>query len=74
MHRTTIPDLTADTDNYLKLKQVYERKSEQDRDELQQITKEILSGTNREIGIDEIKTFIEHIFNLNFIAYRYTHL
>jgi len=63
--------LTADTENYLGLKKIFERKAEQDREEMQRIIAELLTGTQRSISTDDVKLFIEHIFNLHFIAYRY---
>lgn len=68
--RSSIPDVTADTDNYLKLKKIFEKKAEHDREEFHTFIKELLAGSNRSISEEDIKTFVENIFNLNFIEYR----
>lgn len=68
--RSSIPDVTADTDNYLKLKRIFEKKAEHDREELNGYIKELLAGSNRNISEEDLKTFVENIFNLNFIEYR----
>jgi len=68
--RSSIPDVTADTDNYLKLKRLFEKKAEQDREELNGFVKELLAGSNRNISEEDLKTFVENVFNLNFIEYR----
>jgi len=49
---------------------IFEKKAEQDREELQRIIVELLAGSQRSIPSDDIKLFIEHIFNLHFIAFR----
>jgi len=69
--RSAMPDVTADTDNYLKLKRIFEKKAEHDREEFHTFIKELLAGSNRSISEEDVKTFVENIFNLNFIEYRY---
>lgn len=56
------------------MKKIFEGKSEQDREQIQQIVAELLRGSDRTIPTDEVKTFIEHTFNLDFIAFRYDFL
>jgi len=65
--RSGIPDLTSDTNNYLQLKKIYERKAEEDRKEILSFIKET---TNKVIEEENIKTFCDNIFNIDYITYR----
>jgi len=58
--------MTSDTDNYLKLKKIYEKKAEEDRKEIQSL----IQLSNHKITDEEIKTFCDNLFNLDYIAYR----
>ena len=60
--------MTSDTDNYLKLKKIYERKAEEDRKEIYQYIAQIIPNTK--ITDEEIKTFCDNIFNIDYIAFR----
>lgn len=64
--RSIVPDMTSDTDNYLKLKKIYEKKAEEDRKEIQSL----IQLSNHKITDEEIKTFCDNLFNLDYIAYR----
>ena len=67
--RSTIPDLTADTDNYLGLQKIYQQKAQEDRNELAGFIKETI-GNGDLINDDAIKTFCDNLYNLDFIALR----
>lgn len=67
--RSTIPDIVSDTDNYLRLKKIYEKKAEADRHEILTIISNLISKEGV-ISDDELKVFCDNIFNIDYIAYR----
>lgn len=66
--RSVIPDVTSDTVSYLKVKKAFEKKAEEDRKELAKYIQEIKS--NNDISDEELKTFCDNVYNIDYIAYR----